>query len=184
MEKRDIDIRAGKGDLFPLPGPIALVTTVDEHGQVNVAPKSWISVITRQPVRLVIGCHREHHTAQNLLSTGECVLNFPADDLAGRTWAAHEYRPPGPDELEARGFSPVPATLVSPPRLRECRAHLECRLESVKWYSEECVLFMEVVAASADAAAFTAEDPFAYLRPIFFLAPGRYGTIERSRRPG
>jgi uncharacterized protein len=169
-----------EGEFWPLAGPIALVTTVDEAGHVNVAPKSWISMVARNPRLAVMGCHRQHHTARNLLTTGECVLNFPGDDLVGRTWEAHHFREPGPGEPEARGFTPVPALQVAPPRLKECRAHLECRLESVKWYGDECVLFLTVVAASADAAVLESADPAASLRPIFYLGEGTYGVIDRS----
>lgn len=161
-----------------LPGPLALVTTIDPDGHANVAPKSWISPVTRS--MLVIGCHRDHHTAQNLLSTGECVLNFPADELVLQTWDAHHFRQPGPGELEARGFTPLPALRVRPPRIAECRTHIEGRLESVKWYGDECILFIEILCTSVDAAALESPDPCAYLRPIFYLAPGAFGVLERS----
>lgn len=169
-------------DLSPLAGPIVLITTLDVSGNVNVAPKSWISFVAANPPTLVIGCHRHHHTAQNLLATGECVLNFPASDHAAQTWNTHQFREPGPSECEARGFTPIPSMLVKPPRLQECRAHIEARLESVKWYGDECVLFVQVVAASVDEAAFEKADPFSYLRPIFFLGPGLYGVIEHSNQ--
>lgn len=182
MEKRPIDISVRHWPVSPLAGPIALVTTVDSQGLVNVAPKSWISFVAGSPPLVAIGCHRSHHTAANLLETGECVINLPGDDLAEKVWAAHEYREPAPDEPGARGFTAIPAVAVAPPRLKECRAHLEGRLESVKWYGDECVLFVKIVAASADEAAFTAPDPHAYLRPIFYLDQGRYGVIEGARR--
>lgn len=182
MDKKPIDISARNWRPSPMAGPIALVTTVDTCGNVNVAPKSWISCVSARPLLFVIGCNRYHHTAINLLTTKECVLNFPGDDLAVKTWEAHHYREPGPDEVTARAFTAIPSLLVAPPRLQECRAHIEGRLESVKWYHDECVLFVEAVAASADAEAFEVEDPYAYLRPIFFLEPGTYGTIERSVR--
>lgn len=165
----------------PLAGPIALVTTVNQAGYVNVAPKSWISHICRQPDLLVLGCHRQHHTAQNLLANGECVLNFPSDRLARLTWEAHQFREPGPDELAARGLTPVPAERVAPPRLKECKAHIEGRVESVKFYGDECVFFIEAVARSADAAVAAAPDLYAALRPIFYAGPGRYGVVERAQ---
>lgn len=167
-----------------LPGPIALVTTVDANGNVNVAPKSWISVITGRPVRYAVGCNRGHHTAQNLLATGECVLNFPADDLAERAWAAHVFREPGPDELAARGLTPVPAFKVRPPLIAECKAHIEARLEQVLWYGDECVLILVEVAVSADEAACEAPDPWAVLRPIFYLKPGTFGVIDHANPVG
>ncbi len=175
--KREIDVAARNWRPSPLAGPIFLVTTVNAQGWTNVAPKSLINFITVSPPRLVLGCSRGHHTSQNLLANGECVLNLPQDRLAGRAWAAAEPRPPAPDEAEARGFTPIPALRVRPPRLAECAAHIECRLEGVQWYGDECVLVLGVVAASADAEACDAEDPYAVLRPIFFLAPGIFGTI-------
>ncbi|MHB9144592.1 MAG: flavin reductase family protein [Symbiobacteriia bacterium] len=163
-----------------LPGPIVLVTTVDAAGNVNVAPKSWIGMVTDKI--LVLGCTTQHHTGRNILATGECVLNLPADDLVEKIWAAEEFREPGPSEPEARGFTTLPSIEVAPPRIQECHTHLECRLDSVKWFDEDCAFFLKVVAASADAEAVARPDPVRYLRPIFFLNPGLYGTIEESRK--
>ncbi len=182
MGKRTIDISERDGRIWPLPGPIVLVTTRSAEGFENVAPKSWLGMVSAEPLMLMFGCNRHHHTAINLLATGECVLNFPGPDLAKLAWDAHRPMAPGPGELQARGFTPIPAEKVRPPRLLECRAHIEGRLESVKWYGDECVLFIEVIAASADEEAFTAADPYAHLRPIFYLAPGTYGVLERGEQ--
>jgi uncharacterized protein len=169
------------GRFSPLAGPIALVTTVDGEGRTNIAPKSWLGHVCREPDLFVLGCTRLHHTARNLLANGECVLNFPGDDIASRTWDAHQPLPPSHGEPAARGFTAIPACAVTPPRLQECRAHIEGRVESVKWYGDECVFFIEQVASSADEAVARAPDPYAVLRPIFFLGPGKYGVIERSQ---
>lgn len=166
----------------PLAGPLALVTTIDQAGHVNVAPKSWITHVCSQPNLLVLGCSRHHHTARNLLANGECVLNFPSDDLARLTWDAHRYLEPGPDEVALRGFTPLPAEQVAPPRLKECRAHIEGRVESVKWYGDECIFFVEEVARSIDKTAAAAPDLYTALRPIFYLGPSTYGVIERSHK--
>lgn len=168
--------------LTPLAGPIALVTTVDKDGRVNVAPKSWISYICRNPFLFVLGCHREHHTAANLLANGECVLNFPSDRLAGLTWDSHRFLAPSPDELALRGFTAVPAEKVAPPRLEQCRAHIEGRVQSVQWYGDESVFTIEQVACSADAEVAAAPDPYALIRPIFYTGPGTYGVIEGGHR--
>ena len=182
MEKVNIDVTMRNWHPSPIAGPIALVTTVDVAGHVNVAPKSLINFITVRPLRIVLGCNREHHTAQNLLTSGECVLNFPSDDLVDKVWAAAEFRQPGDGEVTARGFTEIPAECVVPPRILECRYHVECRSESVHWFGDECVFFLKVLAASVDQAAYTAEDPYSVLRPIFFLEPSTYGTIASSKR--
>ncbi len=180
MEKVSIDVSQRNWHPSPLAGPIALVTTVDADGHVNVAPKSLINFITVRPLRVFLGCNREHHTARNLLGNGECVLNFPGDDLVAKVWAAAEVREPGEGEVAARGLTDIPAERVAPPRILECRYHVECRFEAVHWFQDECVFFLDVLAASVDRDAFSAKDPYAILRPVFFLEPGTYGTISSS----
>jgi|GEM_PF-4944331 len=66
MNKIDLDVASRHWAVNPLAGPVVLVTTVNAHGWVNIAPKSWVSFVSGKPFRLVLGCHREHHTAINL----------------------------------------------------------------------------------------------------------------------
>ena len=180
MTKRDIDITQRNWHPTPLVGSIVLVTTVDTDGNLNIAPKSWVSLVSANPFRVIIGCNHTHHTAINLLSTKECVLNFPSDDIVKKTWDAHHYLEPCKEEATLRGFSTLPSKIVTPSRLVECRAHIECRFETVHSFGEECILIVEVVAASVDEEAFAYEDIYNYLRPIFFIEPKVYGIIEKS----
>jgi len=182
VTKVSIDVAQRNWRPSPIAGPIALVTTVDSLGRVNVAPKSLINFITVQPLRIFLGCNRGHHTAQNLLLGGECVLNFPDDKLAETVWAAGEFREPGPGELAALGLTAVPAVCVTPPRILECRYHVECRLCDTRWMGDEGIFLLDILAASMDEEASQADDPYAVLRPIFFLEPGTYGVLTGSRR--
>lgn len=167
-----------------LPGPIVLVTTVDSSGDPNVAPKSWVSMMAFNGPHLAFGCDRSHRTAANIEATGEFVLNFPAEDLVEQVWkmpASH-----GADRIRLSGLTLMPADEVEPPLIRECRAHLECRLEDTKQYGHEVVFFGRIVAGSIDPTCLapTAAEQYFRLRPIFFLEEGIYGTIETARRVG
>jgi flavin reductase (DIM6/NTAB) family NADH-FMN oxidoreductase RutF len=159
-----------------------LVTTVNAHGWVNIAPKSWVSFVSGKPFRLVLGCHREHHTAINLFANGECVLNLPSDDTVQKVWNAQTPLPPAPDEPQARGFATIPAMKVKPPRLVECRAHMECLMENVLTFGDELAFILKVTAASVDESVFDADDPMVDLRPMFYVSPSTFGVIERGRR--
>lgn len=180
MNKKEIDIYQRNWEPNPLAGPIVLITTLDNTGNINIAPKSWITYVSVNPTLIVIGCDRRHHTAQNLLATGECVLNFPSDNIVEKVWNAHEYLVPSIDEPTMRGFTTIPSNKVKPPRIQECRAHIECQLDSVKFYGDTCILTIEAVAASIDEKAFEYNDLYSYLRPIFFLQPNKFGVIEKS----
>jgi flavin reductase (DIM6/NTAB) family NADH-FMN oxidoreductase RutF len=108
----------------PLLGQIVLVTSANEDGQSNVAPKSWISMMGFEPSMLALGCNLSHWTAKNILERHEYVVNVPGDDLVGVVWQSH--RMPHPRPVESIGLTPMTAQRVKPPLIAECRAHLEC----------------------------------------------------------
>lgn len=163
----------------PLVGQIVFVTTLNEDGGSNIAPKSWISMMAFEPSLLAVGCNINHWTAQNILRSKEFVVNVPGDELAQVVWQSHAI--PHPRPVERLGLTSIPATIVKPPRVEECKFHLECRLANALTFGAEVILFGEIVACSVDRQALAADDPYAYLRPFVFLGNGLYGVIEQAR---
>lgn len=120
--------------------PVVLVSSLNEDGSPNLAPMSsawWLGT------RCLLGFGARSKTPQNILRTGECVLNLPSADLAGMvdrlalTTASdpvpdfklsrgyhHE-----PDKFGVSGFTPVRSDFVRSPRALECPVHLEATLK-------------------------------------------------------
>ncbi len=163
----------------PLAGQIVLVTTLNEDGVSNIAPKSWISMMAFRPPLIALGCNLQHWTAQNALRTSEFILNIPGAELAAAIWKCSDL--PHPRPVEAVGLTPIPALKVQPPRVAECKAHLECRLAQHLIFGDEVILLGEIVALSMDKQALEWDDPYAYLRLLVFLENHAYGTVERFR---
>ncbi len=164
----------------PLAGQITLVTTLNEDGASNIAPKSWISMMAFEPPLLALGCNIQHWTARNVLKSGEFVVNIPGAELLPLVWRIHLL--PHPRPVEAAGLTPLAGEVVKPPRVLECMAHLECRLERDLIYGNEVILLGQIVAASVDEDVAGATDPYAALRLSFFLEGKTYGVIEQARR--
>ena len=121
--------------------PVVLISTVNEDGSVNLAPMSsvfWLGW------RAVLGLSAFSQTTQNLLRTGQCVLNLPSVELVGavnrlaRTtgadpvpaWKAQAGYRTERDKFGVAGLTPQPAATVAPPRVRECPVQLEAVLEA------------------------------------------------------
>jgi flavin reductase (DIM6/NTAB) family NADH-FMN oxidoreductase RutF len=163
----------------PLLGQIVLVTTCNADGTSNIAPKSWISMMAFEPPLLALGCNRQHWTAQNILQRHGFVVNVPGAELAPVIWQVQQL--PHPRPVEAAGLTSLPALSVAPPRVAECKAHLECRFVQHLSYGDELILLGQIVAVSVDRQAVNADDPYAYLRMLVFLEQRQYGVIERAQ---
>jgi len=179
-EKRNLPLDKRAWHPSPLLGQVVLVTTCNEDGTSNVAPKSWVSMMALDPPVLAIGCNLEHWTARNILRSGEFVVNVPGADLVQVVWACHGL--PHPRPVEAAGLTPLPSRKVRPPKIEECKAHLECTLDRVLTYRREVVLLGRIVAVSVDAEALRSSDPYSYLRMFVFLEGGTWGVVERGHR--
>jgi flavin reductase (DIM6/NTAB) family NADH-FMN oxidoreductase RutF len=119
--------------------PVVLVSSLNEDGSANLAPMSsawWLGK------RCLLGFGARSKTPQNILRTGECVLNLPSANLAGmvdrlalttasnpvpETKVRRGYRHEG-DKFGLSGFTPAASEWVTPPRALECPVHLEAEL--------------------------------------------------------
>lgn len=119
--------------------PVVLISTLNEDGSANLAPMSsafWLGW------RCLLGLSAMSRTTQNLLRTGECVLNLPSvnevaavDRLALTTGsdpvppfkAGKGYRHVA-DKFGLAGLTPLASETVAPPRVRECPVQLEAGL--------------------------------------------------------
>lgn len=167
-----------------LPGQIVLVSTVDEEGRPNVAPKSWLSMVAFETPVLAFGCNVAHATYRNARATGAFVVNVLPASEAERAWSLIDVH--GEERLRESGLTLVPARRVAAPLVAECPAHLECELDDVKRYGDEVFVFGRVVEASVDAACLdgTVEEQYGRLSPVFFLEDGTYAGLGPARRIG
>lgn len=139
--------------IVQIPYPLCLITTVDENDVPNVEVNTWTMPFGFAPYQMFLfACGMVHHTAQNALSTGEFVVNVPGEELGDRILRAAKPYPRGVDEVTKAGFTALPAEVLRPPRIAQCKAHFECR---VAWHKETddkggVLIAGRVVAASAD----------------------------------
>ena len=182
MRKAPLALNKGSWHPSIIPGQIVVVSTLNAHGEPNLAPKSWITMASFSGPIIAFGCNTAHATYQNIVATGAFVINIPAEPLAEQIWLLIRFH--GAERLWQSGFTFQPAQKVKPPLIAECRAHLECELESVKRYADEVVIFGTIVAASIDADCQIGElaDQYLALRPIFFLEDNTYGCVDTAKR--
>jgi flavin reductase (DIM6/NTAB) family NADH-FMN oxidoreductase RutF len=116
-----------------VPRPIAFVTTVDAQGRVNAAPFSFFNAVGSAPPTVVLGFQpnsdgSQKDTPNNIVATGEFVVNLVDVALAEKMSAASASLPPGVSEVEHVGLDIAPSVTVAPPRLSASPVAMECRL--------------------------------------------------------
>ena len=122
--------------------PVVLVSSINEDGSPNLAPMSsafWLGW------RCMLGFEAVSKTPNNIVRTGECVLNLPSMDQldainrlsmvtgsnpvpAGKALRGYRHHA---DKFGIAGLTPVASETVAPPRVLECPIQLEAELVRV-----------------------------------------------------
>lgn len=155
--------KASHGEVYKLliglvaPRPIALVTSMDEHGRLNAAPFSAFNYLSTDPPLVAIGIADRSggeflpkDTARNIRRTGEFVVNIVTEDIAERMNLCAIDFSSETSELDIAGFTTAPSALVRPPRIAESHAALECREHTTLAIGRSHIVLARVVGIYVD----------------------------------
>lgn len=142
--------------------PVVLISTQNADGSANIAPMSsawWLGW------RCMLGLDASSKTTENLIRTGECVLNLPSTNEVGAVnrLACLTGSDPVPAGKQARGYrheakkfetaglTQIPSETVAPPRALECPIQMEAVLaaqhglgEDSPWKGGLCVFEVRI----------------------------------------
>jgi flavin reductase (DIM6/NTAB) family NADH-FMN oxidoreductase RutF len=119
-----------------VPRPVALVSTIDAAGNVNLAPFSFFAGVGSAPPTVLFcpalsSAGQRKDTLQNVEATREFVINIVSEEIAPQANTTAAEVPPHVDEFQLSGLTPIPSEAVKPPRVAESPAQMECKLMQV-----------------------------------------------------
>lgn len=130
--------------------PVVLISTRNADGTPNIAPISsafWLGW------RCIVGIAATSKTTENLILTGECVLNLPSQSEVGAvnliacttgcdpipaSKRARGYTHE-PDKFGRAGLTPIDSLTISAPRAKECPIHMEAVVTAKHGIGEDSV---------------------------------------------
>lgn len=176
---------------FPIAQPITIVTTISKEDEPNAAPKSWVTPICSNPWLFAFSSWVKSKTTSNILETKEFVVNIPSEEDIKKVLVTSQPYSAGINKIKQAGFTTAPSEKVKPPRIRECKAHIECVLE---WYKQAARTYTQaeniflvfvgrVVAASANKEILETDfkKRLILLKQMLCFGTNKYGVIGKVK---
>ncbi|QIY85201.1 flavin reductase family protein [Chryseobacterium sp. NEB161] len=120
------------------PRPIALASTINSEGEINLSPFSFFNMFSTVPPVVIISPSRRvrdnttKHTLENLKEVPELVIgNVNFDMVQQVSLASTEYED-GVNEFLKSGLTMKPAAIVKPPLIAESPVNFECKVLEIK----------------------------------------------------
>ncbi|QQR90948.1 MAG: flavin reductase family protein [Myxococcales bacterium] len=119
-----------------VPRPIAFVSSQSASGESNLAPYSFFTGVSSNPLTLLFcpankkdGSKKD--TLLNVETTREFVVNIVSEEFQYEMAACAEELPRGESEFKLSGLEASPSIKVKCPRVARCKMAFECKLEQV-----------------------------------------------------
>lgn len=130
------------------PGPVVLVTTNDGRKD-NVMTITWTMVMDFSAT-FAITTGPWNHSYAALRDTKECVISIPTVELLDTAVGVGTCSGKDTDKFERFGLTPIKATHVRAPLIKECLANIECRVVDI--IDRHSIVVLEGIAAYFDSA--------------------------------
>ncbi len=125
------------------PRPIALASTVDKDGNVNLSPFSFFNMFSSNPPVVIFSPARRvrdnttKHTLENVLEVPEVVIGIVNYKIVQQISLSSTEYGKEVNEFVKAGLTMKDADVVQPKLIEECPVNLECKVLEVKHLGTE-----------------------------------------------
>lgn len=141
--------------IYPLPA--VMVSCGSEPSEYNIITISWTGTVCTDPPMCYISVRPGRHSYNIIKKNMDYVINLTTRDLAFATDWCGVKSGAMHNKFEEMKLTPVPATKVSSPMIRESPVNIECVVREIRELGSHHMFISEVVAVNADEAYFDPE---------------------------
>lgn len=139
--------------VIDVPSPVFIITTLKQNGLANAALSAWgMPGGSGKEPKFFLQVHNYTESRALIERNGEFVVNYPSILLYRKMRNTVNRFDHETDEILASGLNHEPSVFVKPPRVAECFACLECRVDWLKDIETEAKVSTLVQASVVHAA--------------------------------
>jgi len=157
-----------------------LVSCIGKTGKPNIITLAWAMPTSINPPLVAISISPKRFSHTLIEESKEFVVNIPTMNILKETLFCGRKSGRDHDKFKEAGLTPLPAKKVKVPIIKECVAHLECKLHSQFTTGDHTIFVGEIVEAYADKEAFTEEYNLEKVKMIFHLGANEFATLENK----
>ncbi len=164
---------------YAFPMQAALLTCNDEKGKTNIITVAWHTPISREPPLYGVSIAPKRYSHDLILKNKEFVVNFAPYNLVKQVHFCGVHTGKNTDKVKETKLTLIPAQKVKVPIIKECYAHLECKLANILSIGDHDLFAGEVLNVQADENVFQKNLlDIRKTQPLYYIGENKYTTIN------
>jgi flavin reductase (DIM6/NTAB) family NADH-FMN oxidoreductase RutF len=155
-----------------------LVTCISKTGKPNIITLAWAMPTSINPPLVAISVRPNRHSHPLIQQTKEFIINIPTMNILNAVLFCGRKSGKDHNKFKEAKLTPAPAKKVKPPIIKECVAHLECKLRRRITTGDHSIFIGEVILAYANKEAFTDEYNLTKAKMVFHTGGNHFATLQ------
>lgn len=155
-----------------------LVTSQGKTGPPNALAIAWIMPASADPPMLIFAIRKDRHSYKLLEQAREFAVNIAGFDLARQVLYCGRKSGKYVDKFKETGLTAGKAKKVNVPIVKECVAHIECRVADTISKGDHVLVIGEVLAAYVRKDSFRGLYDLKRFRPLLHLGNDVFTTTS------
>ncbi len=157
-----------------------VLVTSGKAGKRNIITLAWTMPTSINPPLVAISVRPTRHSFKIIRENMEFVVNIPTMKIVKETLFCGRRSGKTHDKFEETKLTPLPAKTVKAPIIKECVAHLECKLKQMFTTGDHAIFIGEVIEAYVDKNSFKEEFNIAKTKLIYHLGGNKFTTLSNE----
>ena len=163
------------------PGPIVLLSS-QWRGQTDIMTLGWHMMLEFTPALWACCISSANHSYALIRRSKQCVINLPTADMVDAVVGVGNSSGADVEKFSAFRLTPVQASAVEAPMIKECCAKFECRVFDASAVNKRGLFIFEVVKAHVGVAPRKVESLHYRGQGDFMVAGGSVSRRSRFKR--
>jgi flavin reductase (DIM6/NTAB) family NADH-FMN oxidoreductase RutF len=168
---------------YAFPMQAALVTCNDEQGKTNIITIAWCTPISKDPPLYGISLAPKRYSHKLIEKMKEFVVNFAPFELVDKVHFCGTHSGRNTDKVDETKLTLIPSEKIGVPLIKECFAHLECKLVETLSLGDHTFFIGKVMNVMADENAFI-DDLLdnKNVQPTYYIGDNKYTAIDKNKK--
>jgi len=161
----------------------AAILTVSDGEKTNPITVAWHTPISKKPALYAVSISPLRYSHKLIMDSKEFVINFAPFELVEKVHFCGTHSGRNTDKTKDAGLNLVKSEKIKTKCIKECFAHLECKLYEIINLGDHDLIVGEVVNTIIDEKAFR-EDVLdnTKMKPCYYLGSNTYTKIDKQQK--
>lgn len=178
LQVRKVEVDLSRAYRLLHPRNVVMVSCKDKTGEANIITLAWSMPTSANPPLVAVSVSPRRYSHRLIEETKEFVVNVPTIDIARETLFCGRVSGRKHDKLKEAPLTALPAKKVQAPIIKECVAHLECKLVQKITTGDHTIFIGEVLAAHVSEDIFDGKFNISKVNPIYHLGGDDFATLS------